>query len=81
MKGAKTGGREKGTPNRLTKELRSALKNILHDEIEKLPEHLATLDAKDRIELLVKIMPFVLPRVEVIKATANEPDEFDWNSI
>ena len=34
MKGVKTGGRMKGTPNRLTKELRSALKNIIHDEYQ-----------------------------------------------
>ena len=78
MKGVKTGGLMKGTPNRLTKELRSALKNIIHDEIEQLPDHFAKLDAKERIELLVKMMPFVLPRVEVISPTANEPIDLDW---
>jgi len=28
--GKKYGGREAGTPNRLTKELRATLKNVLH---------------------------------------------------
>lgn len=78
MKGIKTGGRTKGTPNRLTKELRSALKNILHDEIEQMPEHLAKLDAKERIELVVKMMPYVLPRVELVSPNANEPLDLDW---
>jgi hypothetical protein len=62
--GKKYGGREAGTPNRLTKELRSVLKNILHQEIELLPEHFNKLEPKDRLELLVKLLPFALPKVE-----------------
>ena len=62
--GKKYGGREAGTPNRLTKELRAALKNILHQEIELLPDHFDKLEPKDRIELLVKLLPFALPKVE-----------------
>jgi len=62
--GKKFGGREAGTPNKLTKELRAALKNILHQEIELLPEHFNKLEPKDRIELLVKLLPFALPKVE-----------------
>ena len=62
--GKKYGGREAGTPNRLTKELRAALKNILHQEIELLPNHFNKLDPKDRMELLVKLLPFALPKVQ-----------------
>ena len=62
--GKKYGGRESGTPNRLTKELRAALKNILHQEIELLPDHFNKLEPKDRLELLVKLLPFALPKVE-----------------
>jgi len=45
--GKKFGGREKGTPNKLTKELRSALKDVLYDEIEQIPHRLNALEAKD----------------------------------
>jgi len=62
--GKKYGGREAGTPNKLTKELRAALKNILHQEIELLPDHFNKLEPKDRLELLVKLLPFALPKVE-----------------
>ena len=62
--GKKYGGREAGTPNKVTKELRAVLKNILHQEIELLPEHFNKLDPKDRMELLVKLLPFALPKVE-----------------
>ena len=64
LKGTKTGGRKIGTPNKLTKELRSVLKNILHQEIELLPDHFKKLGPKDRLELLVKLLSFALPKVE-----------------
>jgi len=71
--GKKYGGREAGTPNRLTKELRAALKNILHQEIELLPEHFNKLEPKDRLELLVKLLPFAVPKIETVNYQENEP--------
>jgi hypothetical protein len=62
--GKKYGGRKAGTPNKLTKELRAALKNILHQEIELLPDHFNKLEPKDRIELLTKLLPYALPKVQ-----------------
>ena len=41
--GKKYGGREMGTPNRLTKELRSVLKDIVYQELEKIEERLSEL--------------------------------------
>ncbi len=41
--GKKYGGRKKGTPNRMTKELRSVLKDVLYEEIEALQERLDAL--------------------------------------
>ena len=66
MTGKKFGGREKGTPNKLTAELRSALKDVLYDEIEQIPHRLDELEAKDRLELLVKLMPYVFPKASPV---------------
>ena len=74
--GKKYGGREAGTPNRLTREIRTALKNILHQEIELLPEHFDRLEPKDRLEILVKLLPYALPKVEAVNYSENEP--MDW---
>ena len=70
--GKKFGGRQKGTPNKLTKELRSVLKDVLYEEIERLPERLDELDTKDRLELLVKLMPFVFPKVQSVSQSLDE---------
>ena len=74
--GNKYGGRQKGTPNRVTKELRSLLKDILYQELEQIQEHLETLNSKERVELLIKLMPYILPKVTTISHTTNEP--LDW---
>ena len=75
--GNKYGGREKGTPNRLTKELRTLLKDILYQELEEIQERLELLKPKERLELLIKLMPYVLPKTTSISHTINEP--LDWS--
>ena len=64
--GQKYGGRKKGTPNKLTKELRTVLKDVIYDEIEALETHLDALNPKERLELLIKLMPYVLPKTTSI---------------
>lgn len=59
----KTGGRTKGTPNKLTARMRDSLASVLNDEIERIPEYLAALDSpKDKLEAITRLMPFVYPR-------------------
>lgn len=71
--GKKYGGRQKGTPNRLTKELRTILKNVLYNELENIEELLDSLEPKERVELIIKIIPFILPKVDKIGHTYDEP--------
>ncbi|MCX6147853.1 MAG: hypothetical protein NTW25_11505 [Candidatus Kapabacteria bacterium] len=75
--GQKFGGREAGTPNRLTKEIRIHLKNFLHNEIESLGEYLKDLEPKDKLDILIKLMPFVLPKVNEVNHNVNEPISWD----
>jgi hypothetical protein len=72
--GNKYGGREKGTPNRLTKELRTLLKELLYQELE---ERLELLKSKERLELFIKLMPSILPKTSSITHNINEP--LDWS--
>jgi hypothetical protein len=77
--GLKYGGRQKGTPNRLTKELRTILKEALHKELESIGELLEQLEPKERIEVLIKLMPFVFPRMNKVSHSMDEPVDFsDW---
>ena len=75
--GKKYGGRQKGTPNKMTKELRVLLKDIIYQELEEVQERFSLLEPKQRIELIIKLTPYILPKVNNISHTTNEP--LDWN--
>jgi hypothetical protein len=77
--GKKHGGREKGTPNKLTKELRNVLKDIIYNELESLDEKLEELEPKERIELIIKLLPYTLPKLQNISHTTNEPIDWDMS--
>lgn len=74
----KYGGRKKGTPNRLTKEVRSVLKDLVFEEISHVKSHLKKLDSRDRIELLIKLLPYVCPKVEKVSHNLDEPIDFSF---
>ena len=78
-RGIKTGGRKAGTPNRLTKELRIILKNIMYQEIDCLLDQFANLELKDRLKLLIKLFPYVLPKINSVSYIENEPSIFNWD--
>jgi hypothetical protein len=77
-KGIKTGGRQAGTPNKLTKEIRAILKDFLYNELELLPDHINGLEAKERLEIIIKLLPFILPKVNPVSHKENEPLDF-WS--
>lgn len=77
--GKKFGGRQKGTPNKLTKEIRALLKNIINEELEALQDKLELLDTKQRLEIMIKLLPYVLARVTPASHTTDEPSDFgNW---
>jgi hypothetical protein len=78
-KGMKTGGREHGTPNLLTKEMRAILKGIIAKEIELIPETLSKLEPEKRLEIVLKLLPYALPKVEAVGMYENEPLIVDWD--
>ena len=75
--GKKYGGRQKGTPNRMTKELRSVLKDVLFEELGEIKEKLDMLEPKERLDLVIKLIPYVLPKVNSVSHTTNEPKDWD----
>jgi len=73
--GIKHGGRKKGTPNRLTRELRDVLKDVVYQE------NLNKLDPKNRIDLLIKVIPFVCPKIKSENHDLNEPSDTSFLSL
>jgi hypothetical protein len=59
----KTGGREKGTPNRTTRETKELLKSILQRQLDTLDQQ-EELTHTERIQLAKSILPYVLPKLQ-----------------
>ena len=72
--GAKTGGRKAGTPNKVTREIRERLKDVLYNELDNLPDLLEGLSAKERVEVVIRLAPFVLPKINPVGMGTGE----DW---
>jgi hypothetical protein len=69
----KTGGREKGTPNKVTTDLRSVLQSIVSDELEHLQTHIDQMPDEQRTQVLLKLLPYVAPKTQAITYTEDKP--------
>jgi hypothetical protein len=60
----------------ITSYLRDTLKEIISNELENLPKQLEALDAKERLNVICKLLPYVCPRVESVHSMEGEPLQF-----
>nr|WP_311450953.1 hypothetical protein [uncultured Porphyromonas sp.] len=66
--GKKTGGRKAGTPNKTTAITKEAISKII-DEYNSsglMQSDLMGLDPRDRLDIAVKLMSYVLPKVQSV---------------
>lgn len=78
--GVKTGGRKKGSPNKVTKDLRELLKGLLDNEMENMQDHLEKMEPKERLDFIVKVLPYVMPRYESVSFN-NDNNKSEENSF
>jgi hypothetical protein len=71
---SKETGKTNDDPN--TGDLRRLLKETIRQEMERLPEYLQSLETKDRVNVLCKMMPYVFPKVESVHLSEGEPLSF-----
>ena len=62
-------GRPKGTPNKTSTEIKQTLNDILCNEIEAIPERLTQLSDKDRLDIVIKLLPYILPKQKELEIT------------
>ncbi len=61
-------------------DMRQTLKELMNREIANLPELIEQLPPEQRINVVFKLMPFVLPKVETVNAKSGEPLTLDWGT-
>ena len=56
-------GRPKGSENKGSKEFKEALDLFMNEAIKEVPELYSQLDAKEKLDYLAKLSPYVTPRI------------------
>jgi hypothetical protein len=64
----------------LTGNIRDTLKEMMQKEIESLPDTLKELEPVQRLNILCKLIPYVLPKVESVTHTQGEPENKTENN-
>jgi len=73
MKHRKTGGRTKGTPNKVTAELKEHIANVLEGySKEQIQSDWKQLTARERLEMLHKLSQYVIPKMASVPATQQQ---------
>lgn len=69
----KTGGRVKGSVNRITATMREKLELILNDCIKDI--NINELNNREKIELIGKLLPFLIPKLNTITIDDQNTNE------
>ena len=70
-KGRKTGGRQKGTPNKTTAFSKKVITELVSDytNSEAFSADLSALEPKERIDVMIKLMAFITPKPQSVDMT------------
>ena len=61
-----------------TKNLRELLKSMMESEISNLPELMEGLEPQVRINFIIKLMPYVYPKVDNVSPSSGEGYDFGF---
>jgi len=68
----KTGGRKKGVPNKTTGELKALVHELVSENIDAIRKNFNTLDDEMKFVVILKLLPYVLPKQSENKITLDE---------
>jgi len=69
-------GRPKGMPNKTTTEMKELIKSFVERELDEVDDLLKQLTAKDRLDVLCKLIPYVIPKQT--ESTLKVGEENEW---
>jgi 23S rRNA C2498 (ribose-2'-O)-methylase RlmM len=73
--GKKFGGRKKGTPNKTPQEVKEIMQLFLENQFEKLDEVFEQLKPRDKINSIIKMLPYIVPKQMQMDLTATHIQE------
>ena len=67
----KTGGRQKGTPNKVTSNVKGWLSCLIDKNRRQIEKDLKAVKPLERLQMLEKLMQYVVPKQQTEKAAVN----------
>lgn len=65
------GGRQKGTPNRTTTTLKTWIAQLIDGNRAQIKRDFKSLSPKDRLQMIEKLLPYVIPKQQAISAKVD----------
>lgn len=73
--GKKTGGRQPGSGNVVTKLLRENVQDIVEGNLDQLIVDMAFMKPKERADVMLQLMKFVMPQLKAVDFQDNTPKD------
>ena len=70
----KTGGRQKGSLNKVTSDIKTKISIILDKELERIDTTLAGLEPNDRASFILKLLQYTIPKLSTNHIAVTEKD-------
>ena len=64
-------GRPKGTPNKITQDMRQWLSTVIDKNRRQIERDLKALEPKERLQMLEKLMQYVIPKQQAVSAEVD----------
>lgn len=61
-------GRPKGSPNKITSELKEWLKELLEGNRDQIKADLQAIEPEERVRLLFSLLPYIIPKQQAVSA-------------
>ena len=81
IQGNKTGGRQKGTLNKTTINLKNTINGIVERQFETLESDLQGLDGRDKINFVLKLIEYILPKQRSQVINFNELSDIEIDEL
>jgi len=63
--------RRTGVSNKITSEIRGCFKSLIESNLERLQDDLNSLEPKDRLNIIISLSAFVLPKLNAVDVTTG----------
>ena len=77
----KYGGRQKGSLNKITSNLKATIQGIVERQFETLEDDLEQMDAKDKVNAVLKLIEYVLPKQREQKINFSDMNDQELDEL